>query len=189
VTSDDQHGRWIEAGFAALARGGIEEVRVEVLAKDLGVTKGGFYRRFSDRRVLLDAMLETWAQGRIAAIEKHAHLDGVSARERLQELIRRYSETINARGMAIELAIRQWSRSDPMAADAVAEVDEARLKNVAALYLALGLEPHEAQARAFMFYSFIFGQSLVQARHGRRRKKQIVADCSGMLTDIALKKR
>ena len=61
MTDDDGRAKWIEAGIAALARGGIEEVRVEVLAKDLGVTKGGFYRRFADRRALLAAMLEAWA--------------------------------------------------------------------------------------------------------------------------------
>jgi len=50
---------WIEAGFAELARSGVEGVRVEVLAKNLGVTKGGFYRRFKDRAALLDAMLQS----------------------------------------------------------------------------------------------------------------------------------
>ena len=59
--------RWVEAALAELAQGGIERVRVEVLAKALGVTKGGFYRRFKDRRALLDALLETWTRGRIAA--------------------------------------------------------------------------------------------------------------------------
>ena len=103
VTDDDGTAKWIEAGLAALARGGIDHVRVEVLAKDLGVTKGGFYRRFADRRALLGAILETWARGRIAAIEQHAKLDGVSARQRLRELIRLYSETVNPRGMAVEL--------------------------------------------------------------------------------------
>ena len=58
---------WIEAGFAELARSGIAGVRVEVLAKSLGVTKGGFYRRFRDRAALLGAMLEVWREGRIAA--------------------------------------------------------------------------------------------------------------------------
>jgi AcrR family transcriptional regulator len=40
-------------------------VRVEVLAQMLGVTKGGFYRRFRDRPALLAAMLDTWAEGRM----------------------------------------------------------------------------------------------------------------------------
>ena len=46
----------VARGFAELARSGVEGVRVEVLAKNLGVTKGGFYRRFRDRAALLDAM-------------------------------------------------------------------------------------------------------------------------------------
>ena len=63
---------WVTAGLAELAIGGIDGVRVEVLAERLGVTKGGFYRRFKDRRTLLDAMLETWRDGRVAAIATRA---------------------------------------------------------------------------------------------------------------------
>ena len=36
---------------------------MEVLAKNLGVTKGGFYRRFRDRAALLEAMLQNWSSG------------------------------------------------------------------------------------------------------------------------------
>ena len=79
---------WIEAGLEEIARTGVEGVRVEVLAKNLGVTKGGFYRRFRDRAALLEAMLQNWSAGRIAAIEKHTSLDGATARERLKALIR-----------------------------------------------------------------------------------------------------
>ena len=52
--------RWIEEGLRLLADGGPDAVRVEVLAKRLGVTKGGFYGSFADRGALLDAMLDTW---------------------------------------------------------------------------------------------------------------------------------
>jgi AcrR family transcriptional regulator len=182
VTADDGRAKWIEAALAALARGGIEEVRVEVLAKDLGVTKGGFYRRFADRRALVDAMLEAWAHGRIAAIAQHAKLDGVSARERLRELIRLYSEAVNPRGMAVELAIRQWSRVDDTAAAVVMRVDAARLKNVATLYRALGFAAEQAEAQALLFYAFIFGQSLLQLRQGPRRRKELMAACGEALT-------
>jgi AcrR family transcriptional regulator len=184
VTDDDGRAKWIEAGLAALARGGIEEVRVEVLAKDLGVTKGGFYRRFADRRALLAAMLEAWAHGRIAAIAQHAKLDGVSARERLRDLIRLYSEAVNPRGMAVELAIRQWSRVDDMAAAVVTRVDAARLENVAMLYRALGFRAEQAEAQALLLYSFIFGQSLLQLKQGPRRRKHLIAACSEALTAL-----
>jgi AcrR family transcriptional regulator len=63
---EDLSQDWVAAGLAEMARGGgIDNVRVEVLAERLGVTKGGFYRRFKDRRALLDSMLETWRDGRI----------------------------------------------------------------------------------------------------------------------------
>jgi AcrR family transcriptional regulator len=87
-----------------------------VLAKQLGVTKGGFYRRFSDRAALLEAMLESWRSGHIGAIEQQADIGGGPPRKRLKALIRLYSERMNTEGMAIELAIRQWARSDQAAA-------------------------------------------------------------------------
>lgn len=166
---------WIEAGLKEIARTGVEGVRVEVLAKNLGITKGGFYRRFRDRATLLDAMLQHWSTGRIAAIEKQTSLDGATARERLKALIALYSERMNTEGMAIELAIRQWARSDELAAAAVAGVDAARLRNVGHLYRATGLAAEEADAQAFLFYCFVFGQSLLFLERGPRKRAQLLA--------------
>src|SRR3954464_15538365 len=102
MNSDAKRDVWIEAGLAEMARLGIDGVRVEVLAKNLGVTKGGFYRRFKDRAALLDGMLQTWSMGRIAAIEAQTSLDGATARDRLRAVIRLYSERMNTAGMAVE---------------------------------------------------------------------------------------
>jgi AcrR family transcriptional regulator len=181
--TDGRGDSWIEAGFKELARSGIEGVRVEVLAKNLGVTKGGFYRRFRDRAALLASMLQDWSAGRIAAIEQQTSLDGASARDRLRALIRLYSERMNTEGMAVELAIRQWARSDEVAAAAVASVDAARLNNVGQLYRATGLEPEQADAQAFLFYCFIFGQSLLFLERGPRKRAQLIARSAEKLLD------
>jgi AcrR family transcriptional regulator len=174
---------WIEAGFKEIARSGVEGVRVEVLAKNLGVTKGGFYRRFRDRAALLGGMLQNWSGGRIAAIEKQTSLDGATARERLRALIALYSERMNTEGMAVELAIRQWARSDEAAAAAVASVDAARLKNVAHLYRATGLPAEEADAQAFLFYCFIFGQSLLFLERGPRKRAALISKSAKKLLE------
>jgi len=179
--SDVRSESWIEAGFKEIARTGVEGVRVEVLAKNLGVTKGGFYRRFRDRAALLEAMLQNWSQGRIALIERHTTLDGETARERLRALTELYSEHMNTGGMAVELAIRQWARSDELAAAAVARVDAARLKNVGQLYRATGLSGDEADAQAFLFYCFVFGQSLLFLEQGPRKRTQLVANSAEIL--------
>jgi AcrR family transcriptional regulator len=175
------HGMWVDAGLKAIGRSGIDGVRVEVLAKDLGVTKGGFYRRFKDRRALLDAMLDAWRAGRIALIEKHTELGGQDAGARLKSLIEMYSERANPEGMAIELAIRQWARSDVAAAAAVAAVDDARLKNVVQLYRKQGLDPEHAKAWGVLFYSFIFGLSLLSLEQGPRKRASLIAACADTL--------
>jgi AcrR family transcriptional regulator len=175
---------WVEAALATLAEGGIERVRVEVVAERLGVTKGGFYRRFKDRRALLDAMLETWSAGRIAVIHQQTALDGLTPRQRLKALVKLYTERISAQGMAIELAIRQWARADPSAAAAAARVDAARLAAVAELYRRLGLSAEDAQGRAILFYAFIFGQSLLFLAQAPRKRASLLAACADALTDI-----
>ncbi|MEA2940235.1 MAG: hypothetical protein QOD09_764 [Bradyrhizobium sp.] len=174
---------WIEAGVAEMARHGIDGVRVEVLAKNLGVTKGGFYRRFKDRAALLDGILASWSAGRIASIERQTSLDGATARDRLRAVIQLYAERMNTEGMAVELSIRQWARSDEAAAAAVAGVDAARLKSVAQLYRATGMTPEEADAQAFLFYCFIFGQSLLFLERGPRKRAQLIAKAAEKLVD------
>ena len=173
---------WVEAGLAELASGGVDAVRVEVLAQRLGVTKGGFYRRFKDRPALLAAILKAWADGRIAAIEQQTALGGKTAAERLRTVIMLYSERLNPQGISIELAIRQWARSDEMAAAAAERVDAGRMKAVEALYRGIGYSAAEAEARAMMFYAFIFGESLLFLKQGKRKHTTLVAACADVLT-------
>jgi AcrR family transcriptional regulator len=187
VKDENASQDWVSAGLAELAKGGVDGVRVEVLAERLGVTKGGFYRRFKDRRALLNAMLETWRDGRVTAIERQAEAGGESAVERLRELFKLYSERANTQGMAIELAIRQWARSDPAAAAAAATVDAARLKVAGSLYRKLGLSAPDADARAVLFYTFLFGQSLLFLDETPRRRANLVAAGARFLLEIEQK--
>jgi AcrR family transcriptional regulator len=172
---------WVEAGFDALAEGGVDRVRVEVLAQALGVTKGGFYRRFRDRPALHDAMLATWAEGRIAAIRQQTELAGLTPRERLRDLIRLFSARLNARGLSVELAIRQWARSDPRAAAAVSKVDAVRLEAVTGLYAQLGYGEPEARARGLIIYAFIFGQGLLLPEASAGERDRMMAACADAL--------
>ena len=183
----DGTGKWTAAALDALAEGGVDRVRVEVVAERLGVTKGGFYRRFKDRRALLDAILEEWRRGRIAAVNRQTALGDAGPRERLVSLIDLYSERVSAHGMAIELAIRQWARTDRAAAAAVALVDAQRLKNVADLYGRLGLTAEDAQSRAVLFYSFIFGQSLLFLDRAPRKRASLMAACANALTSRTIR--
>jgi AcrR family transcriptional regulator len=175
---------WVSAGFEVLAVGGVDGVRVEVVAQRLGVTKGGFYRRYRDRRALLDAMLETWVAGRLQAIQRQTELAGETPRARLRSLVRLFSERMNPQGLSIELAIRQWARSDAAAAAAVAKVDEVRLASVAGLYERLGFSKTEAQARGVLLYTFIFGRGLLFIEGPPADHEAMIEGCMAALVDV-----
>jgi AcrR family transcriptional regulator len=167
--------RWIEAGLAQLAGGGVGSVRIEALAKNLGVTKGGFYWVFTVRPALLHAFVAQWQRGRVETLERQVQEAGGDARARLLGLLKRYSHGVNPQGMAIEMAMRQWAYRDAEAAQAVAVVDAARLEMVRSLYAACGLSPDEAEARAFLFYCFVFGQSLLFLPGSASAKRRLLA--------------
>ena len=59
----------------------------------------------------------------------------------------------------------------------------ARLKNVGHLYRATGLSPEEADAQAFLFYCFSFGQSLLFLQRGPRKRAQLVAKSAEKLIE------
>ena len=77
---------WIEEGLRALAGGGPDAVRIEPLARALGVTKGGFYWHFDDRRALLDEMLDSWERVQIDEVIERVERDGGDARAKLRRL-------------------------------------------------------------------------------------------------------
>jgi AcrR family transcriptional regulator len=78
--------RWIAEGLRALAAGGPDAVRIEVLAQSLGVTKGGFYWHFGDRGALLGEMLDTWEQELVAVVIERVEAGGGDARTKLRRL-------------------------------------------------------------------------------------------------------
>jgi AcrR family transcriptional regulator len=186
MSDKDRAQKWVAAGLAELGRSGIDGVRVEVLAQQMGVTKGGFYRQFKDRAALLEAMLDRWAEGRIEAIEGQMELKGETPEGRLRSVIRLFTRRVNAQGIAIELAIRQWARSNKSAAEAVDRVDAARLKLVSPLYRSMGFSSEQADARALLFYSFLFGQSLLLVGTPRTRSEALVQKCATMLTQAPM---
>src|ERR671931_16228 len=77
---------WIEEGLRALGVGGPDAVRIETLAQALGVTKGGFYWHFEDRRALLEEMLDTWERVVIEEVIERIEGRGGDARAKLRRL-------------------------------------------------------------------------------------------------------
>lgn len=153
---------WIRGAITILAEHGAERLRVEVLARRLGVTKGSFYWHFRDRRDLQGAVLNFWRDGRIGDIRKQTQAQPGGEAAALLHTIEVYASARNRKGIAIEAAVRDWARRDPQAATVAEEVDAERLACACRLFLALGLTEREAQARSLLLYAYVFGVSLMR---------------------------
>lgn len=169
---------WIEAALSLLAQGGVNEVRVEVLAKVLAVTKGSFYWHFRDRDDLLARLLDTWMEGRLESITTQFHGTGGSSAERLRKVLDVFLDHTNPKGLAIEMAIRDWARRDRNAWKRVRQVDAERLRLVSSLFSQMGYSKADAGLRAVTYYSFLFGQALLAMDvppFGDKRRRATVA--------------
>jgi AcrR family transcriptional regulator len=152
---------WVETAIDVLAKEGVAGLRVEVMAKVCGVTKGSFYWHFRDRQDLLDAVLEHWKSGRIRDIEKTTTVVPGQERKQLHYAIEVYGASRNRKGISIELAIRDWARHDPHAASVVESVDIYRLECTRKLFVAAGMSDAEAKSRSLLLYACVFGLSLM----------------------------
>jgi AcrR family transcriptional regulator len=164
---------WTSAGLRALAAGGPEAVRVEALAKDLGVTKGSFYWHFRDRQALLEAVLDTWEEMLVDEAIEVADRGGGDARTRLRRLFRTAGERENI--LDLELSVRDWARREPIVAERVATVDNRRLGYLRPLFAEFCYDEADVEGRCLLVLTLFVGESLVAATHGRRSRPSVTA--------------
>src|SRR6202453_749882 len=94
---------WVDAGLRALAAGGPDAVRIDVLAKSLGVTRGGFYGQVENRGALLEAMLDSWEQAAIDEVLEQVERSGGAPRAKIR---RPRALSFSERLLPIDLAVR-----------------------------------------------------------------------------------
>jgi AcrR family transcriptional regulator len=165
---------WIDAGLRALASGGPDAVRVEPLAQELGVTKGGFYWHFTDRNGLLEEMLDRWERVMVDAVIDEVESRGGDAASRLRRL---FGLGVSADDLLdIELAIRDWSRRDAGVAERVRRVDNRRMDYLRGLFGELFPDPAEVEVRCFVVMALFVGNHHIAAEHGRRTRPAVMKD-------------
>ncbi|WP_018411075.1 TetR/AcrR family transcriptional regulator [Methyloversatilis thermotolerans] len=173
---------WMRAASRTLAERGPEGIKVESLARELGLTKGSFYWHFKDRRALLDALLADWRDGRIADIR--ARTEGPPGEEaaRLRGLVAAYGDSPNPRGLRVELAIRAWATQDAAAAAAVQQVDALRIECASRLFEAAGFASAEAADRSVLLYACLFGLGMMDTVQRLPRAEQTRQFIANLIT-------
>ncbi|HEY0632700.1 MAG TPA: helix-turn-helix domain-containing protein [Thermoleophilaceae bacterium] len=173
-------GSWIDEGLRALAAGGPDAVRIELLARALGVTRGGFYWHFEDRQALLDEMLDTWERVGVDEVIDRIEADGDGdAKARLRRLFAIGASSGDV--LRIELAIRDWARRDEAVAARLRRIDNRRMEYMRSLFSAFCPDADEVEARCMLAFSVWIGNDLIVADHGARSRADVVELALGRL--------
>lgn len=168
---------WIDEGLRALATGGPDAVRVESLARALGVTKGGFYWHFHDRRALLEEMLDTWERVSVDEVIERVEGEGGDARAKLRRLSAIASsggKVLRIDPLRIDLAIRDWARREQTVADRLRRVDNRRMDYMRSLFGAFCPDQDDAEARCMLAFSLWIGNHFIAADHGARSRADVL---------------
>ncbi len=132
---------WLNAALLRFANHGVDSVRVEVLARDLGVSKGSFYWHFQDRAALLEEMLALWQARELEWLGGGPANE--AAAERWARVIGRMTEPQHVR---LEVAVRAWAQSDPRVARRVGTLERRRAAVVASVLRDVGFTRVAAEA-------------------------------------------
>jgi AcrR family transcriptional regulator len=132
-----QPDNWVRAAFARLANEGIESVRIELLARDLGVSKGSFYWHFRDREDLLTCVLDRWEADEV---EWLAATDvKMRAAARWARFVEHCADLNRAR---LESAVRGWAQRDEgmstRISTRIAGIDKKRTAHIASVLRDIG---------------------------------------------------
>ena len=165
---------WIDEGLRALGRGGPEAVRIEPLARALGVSKGGFYWHFKDRPALLEELLDTWERKMVDEVVEHLEREGGDARARLWQLFSLASTREVDSLMKTELAIRDWARHDQRVAARLRRVDNRRMDYMRSLFADFCSDEDDVEARCMLALSLFVGSRFIAAEHGARSRADVL---------------
>lgn len=162
-----------------LAADGVDAVRVEVLAKRIGVTKGGFYGYFADRDALLLALLDTWESEAVdQVLEQVEHLgQDPKTKARLAGLLTFSSNRL----LPIDLAIRAWARRDDAVAERLRRVDNRRMALLRETIGEFCDDPDEVEARSLLAFCAVIGGHFLAADHEGRTRLEVLTRAADLL--------
>ncbi len=113
---------------------------MEVLARDLGVSKGSFYWHFRDRSELLDKLLARWEDSEIDWLNAEVT---AAAASRWADFIAR---TADADRMRLEVALHGWARADERVAARVAAIEKRKTRLIADVLREIGFSQSAADS-------------------------------------------
>lgn len=157
VTADD----WVSASRAFLVKGGIESVKVEPLARYLGVTPGSFYWHFKNRASLHRWLLRDWLASNVTPF--FSTFEAAEPEPREQYLALAYVWILSPEfDPAFDVAIRNWGLTSKLVSRLMRQVDRKRIGLYRSIFEEFGHDERAAFVRARTMYYHQIGYYAMQ---------------------------
>jgi AcrR family transcriptional regulator len=165
---------WICAARADLVAGGVNAVKVDRLARRLGVTRGSFYWHFKSHADLLRELLKSWEQTNTGPFERV--LGGDEMPRGVREFVAIIKLWVEEKDYspAFDTAVRDWARTSREAAAAVHRADGRRIEILHRVFIDIGFVDPEALIRARIAYFHQVGYYTLEFRESREERLALV---------------
>jgi len=147
---------WISGAWKMLGEKGLDGVRVEPLARRLGVTKGSFYWHFKGRQELIEALVDYW----FSLWDHEISNDRLSQSNPVDRIWVLFENVIGRLSRGQTVSLRMLSHSDEDIARRIEERDRQRLAFLIDQLQELGFSPQEARVRGQVYQVLMTGEFL-----------------------------
>ena len=149
---------WLEAALFVLEREGVDAVKVDRLAKDLKISRSGFYWHFQDRADLLKEVLAYWRKEFTETVIKNGKRLDMTPKEMLYTVM----EMIEKHALdRYEVHMRAWADHDSEAAEVLKDVYRQRFEFIRSIFSEMGFSDCDLEMRSRMWLCYaIHGKSM-----------------------------
>jgi len=166
---------WLRAALDVFTSSGVEHVKVQPLAAQLGVGRASFYWYFTDRAALLDELQQVWAGTNTASILDRSAGPADTITAAVLGLFECWSDP-SLFDPKLDTAMRYLARTDSQVAAVVTAADERRLEALTHIFQRHRFAAGEAQVRARIVYYNQVGYYALGIRETMQTRLGFVTD-------------
>lgn len=172
---------WLDTAQDMLCSAGVDAVRIQPLAKRLGLSRTGFYWHFKERTALLNALVNRWDVTNTDTLVARTNAYAANICEAVFNLFDCWldPETFNA---DLDLAIRNWARTDPDVRERLSVADQKRRAAIEAMFTHFGYAPEDAEMRTMALLHIQIGFVSMRVAESNWKRLARVPDYVGILT-------
>jgi len=142
---------WLNLAIEALVNEGIDQVKVQVMAKKLGVSRSSFYWFFDSIQDLQDQLLSHWLERNTGPIIERTMRPAATVTKAICNVFECWVDP-KLFDPNLDIAVRFWGRRDPKVRSIVGQADDQRVEALSKMFKRYGYEDEDAFIRARILY-------------------------------------